>query len=280
VFIKIGLEDIPALTFAGLRYTLAFLILLPFLVLRKRGRSTARLSRTSVGKLVLLGLLLYGVTQGAQFLALAYLPAVTVNLLWSFSPIGVAVLGFRILDERPSAFQWIGILLAVLGAAIYFFPAGFPANVQAGFAAAVVGVLANAGAAVIGREINRTRDHSPLLITVVSMGIGSIALLITGIAVQGLPHIDLKGWAIIVWLAGVNTAFAFTLWNFTLRSLSATESSVINGMMLVFIPVLAVLFLDEHIDSKELAGLVAAGLGTLLVQLRIGKRKPLPQPPA
>ena len=30
VLIKIGLEDIPALTFAGLRYGLAFLCLLPF----------------------------------------------------------------------------------------------------------------------------------------------------------------------------------------------------------------------------------------------------------
>ncbi len=30
VLIKIGLDDIPALTFAGLRYTLAWLCLLPF----------------------------------------------------------------------------------------------------------------------------------------------------------------------------------------------------------------------------------------------------------
>ncbi len=29
VFIKLGLTDIPALTFAGLRYSLAFLCLLP-----------------------------------------------------------------------------------------------------------------------------------------------------------------------------------------------------------------------------------------------------------
>ena len=32
VLIKIGLQDIPALTFAGLRYGLAFLCLLPFLL--------------------------------------------------------------------------------------------------------------------------------------------------------------------------------------------------------------------------------------------------------
>jgi len=31
VFIRIGLKDIPALTFAGLRYFFAFLFLIPFL---------------------------------------------------------------------------------------------------------------------------------------------------------------------------------------------------------------------------------------------------------
>jgi len=43
------------------------------------------------------------------------------------------------------------------------------------------------------------------------MGIGSIALLTTGVLVQGLPRIGLKGWTIIVYLAFVNTAIAFTL---------------------------------------------------------------------
>lgn len=273
VLIKIGLQDIPALVFAGLRYVLAFALLLPVFFLRGGVGSLRAISRSQAVKLLALGLLLYGVTQGAQFLALAYLPAVTVNLLWSFSPVWVAALGIRFLDERPTGFQWLGILLALAGAGIYFFPAAFPANFGAGFAAAMVGILANAGASVIGREINRTRDQGPLLITVVSMGIGSAALLAAGIAIQGLPEIGLRGWGIILWLAVVNTAFAFTLWNFTLRSLTATESSVINGMMLVFIPVLAVLFLDETIDGKEFMGLAAAGAGTLLVQRR---RRPPP----
>ena len=34
VLIRIGLEDIPALTFAGLRYTIAFLCLLPLVLVR------------------------------------------------------------------------------------------------------------------------------------------------------------------------------------------------------------------------------------------------------
>src|SRR5690625_4981415 len=86
VFIKIGLEEIPALTFAGLRYGLAFLLLLPLLFRGEARRSLARLSRHDWLWLVALGLVMYTLTQGAQFLALDYLPAQTTSLILSFSP--------------------------------------------------------------------------------------------------------------------------------------------------------------------------------------------------
>lgn len=93
VFIKIGLEDIPALTFAGLRYTLAFLCLIPVVVLAQRNKVLLSIEKPLWSRLVFLGILLYTVTQGASFLALSYLPAVTVNLIWSFSSVTVAVMG-------------------------------------------------------------------------------------------------------------------------------------------------------------------------------------------
>ena len=68
VFIKIGLEEIPALTFAGLRYGLAFLLLLPLLFRGEARRSLARLSRHDWLWLVALGLVMYTLTQGAQAL--------------------------------------------------------------------------------------------------------------------------------------------------------------------------------------------------------------------
>jgi drug/metabolite transporter (DMT)-like permease len=109
VLIKIGLNEIPALTFAGLRYMLAFLCLLPFSFLIQRRSSSPQLSRRMWGRLLLLGLLWYSVTQGAIFVALAYLPAVTVNLLWSFSTAIVALFGIVWLAERPTPFQWGGL---------------------------------------------------------------------------------------------------------------------------------------------------------------------------
>jgi len=76
-------------------------------------------------------------------------------------------------------------------------------------------------------------------------------------------------WAIIAWLAVINTAFAFTLWNHTLRTLSATESSVINNTMLVQIAFLAWVFLGELLDFQKMIGMLLAALGTLLVQIRL-----------
>ena len=268
ILIKIGLEDIPALTFAGLRYTLAFIFLIPVVFLTKRRSTIRSISRRTWLSLIILGILFYAVTQGASFIALSYLPAVTVNLLWSFSSVAVAFFGILFLNERPTFFQWSGIIVAVIGAVVYFSPISIPKGYKIGFLASGIGILANAGASNLGRNINRSGKLHPLIVTIISMGFGSIVLLTTGIFVQGLPSIGLKGWVIIIYLALVNTAVAFTLWNYTLQTLSATESSIINGTMLLWVPILAVIFLDEQITSKELMGLIAAGVGTLIVQLR------------
>jgi drug/metabolite transporter (DMT)-like permease len=268
VFIKVGLQNIPPLTFAGLRYTLAFLCLLIVLIVSHRKKAlTAPPKRTWV-RLLLLGILFYTGTQGASFVALSYLPAVTVNLLWSFSSITVAILGIALLSERPTKFQWLGIMLTTLGAFIYFCPVSLPKTQVIGVLVALFGVLANAGSSILGRDVNRSGDLPPLVVTVISMGIGSVALLTIGILVEGFPVIGVQDWAIIAWLAVVNTAFAFTLWNHTLRTLSAMESSIINSTMLIWIPILAILFLGERVTTREVIGLVAVGVGALIVQLR------------
>lgn len=268
VLIKIGLQDISPLTFAGIRYLLAFLCLMGVLQFKPAKSEVKELSKGNWRQLILLGVLFYAVTQGASFLALAFLPAVTVNLLWNFSSVTVALLGIWWLSEKPTSFQWGGIVIALIGAMIYFLPVAVPASQTAGIAAAVVGVGANAASSILGRDVNRSLEHHPVVVTVVSMGVGSILLLAVGLIVEGIPNIDLQGWAIILWLAVVNTAFAFTLWNRTLRTLSAVESSIINSTMLIWIPIFAVIFLGETVTWKELVGLTIAGIGTLMVQLR------------
>ena len=270
VLIKIGLRDIPALTFAGLRYSLAFLCLLPFTLRRTHLETLRGLSAREWGRLILLGLLFYAVTQGAQFVGLAYLPAVTVSLLLNFTTIVVALMGIVLLAERPTSLQWGGVGLSVVGVLIYFYPVSFPAGQVIGLVVVTAGVLANAGSAILGRRVNREGSLPPLLVTVVSMGIGAAVMLVAGVAIQGLPPLSRANWAVIGWLAVVNTAFAFTLWNHTLRTLAAMESSIINSTMLIQIAVLAWLFLGEPLTGQKIMGMALAGFGALIVQLRRG----------
>jgi drug/metabolite transporter (DMT)-like permease len=267
VLIKVALHDIPALPFAGMRYTIAFMILLPFALRKRQEAHLGEITRVTWMRLIALGVLFYTVTQGAQFLSLVYLPAVTTSLLLSFTPALVALLGIALLGERLSARQWGGTGLYLLGVAVFFFPAVLPGREVMGLLVAGIGVLANALSSILGRSVNRSSGLEPITVTVVTMGVGGILLLVGGVWVQGIPQMTMTSWLIVIWLAAINSAFAFTLWNHTLRTLSAAQSSIINNTMLIQIALLAWVFLGEHLSGREVAGLMLAGVGTVVVQL-------------
>jgi drug/metabolite transporter (DMT)-like permease len=268
VLIKVGLADVPALTFAGLRYAVATVVLLPFVLRGGRLLALRSLPARSWRDLVLLGVVMYAITQGAQFFALAHLPAATLSLVLSFSPLVVALLAAAALREGLVVRQWFGIAAVVTGALIYFGPSLPPFDQRLGLVVAAIGLLANSVAGVLARAINRSRTLDPLLVTLVSMGVGALVLLGTGLATQGLPPLSWTAVLIVAWLAIVNTAVAFTLWNATLRHLTAVEASVINNTMLIQIAALAWLFLGEALGALQVVGIAVATLGTLVVQWR------------
>jgi len=270
ILIKIGLRSsLPPITFAGLRYGLAFLVLVPFVILNTERRAELRgLGRDDWLKLALLGVLTYTVTQTAQYVGLTYLPAAMLSLLLNLSAFFVALGGIHTIGERPSPPQWAGILLTVLGTGVYFLPVLLTQAQWIGILAALICLTGNVIASLLGRQVNRRQNLSPLLVTFVSMGVGSILMIITGLLTQGLGKLTLQDWAIIAWLAVVNTALTFTVWNRTLQVLTAFESSIIANLMMPQIAILAYIFLKESLSLKEIMGLILVGAGVLLVQLR------------
>lgn len=247
---------------------MAFFCLLPFALTKKRIAEIKILERKDWLQLALLGFLFYTFTQGTQFIGLSLLPAITVSLILNFSPIIVAVMGIFLLSEKPSLLQWSGSILFIVGLLVYFYPVNFPPDKTLGIAVMLIGTLANAASSILGRRINRTDKFDPVTVTLISMGIGSIVILITGITFQGLPSISFTNFLFLIWLSVINTAFAFTIWNLTLRNLTAMESSIINGTMLVQIALLAWLFLGESITMIEGIGMFIAFIGAVIVQIR------------
>lgn len=271
VLIKQGLRhSLPPLSFAGLRYMLAFLCLVPFVAFNRALRTQlVHLERREWAWLAGIGLVYYALTQGAQYFSLAYLPAALVSLLLNLTPLVVGLGGLLFLGERPGRVQWLGLSLTVAGVIVYFQSDRLQIDHWFGLGVAVFGVLTNAASAVMGRRVNRSGTLPALLVTFVSMGIGAALLLLFGGITQGFGQLTPQHWLIIAWLALVNTALAFTLWNYSLRVLSAVESSILNSLMLPQIAILAYIFLQERLTLQEMLGLGLVCLGVILVQLRV-----------
>ena len=273
ILVKIGLDDLDLdpLSFAGMRYALAAAILLPFGIRAVRAANRGvPVNGRLVARVAMYGLLFVAIAQGAQFAALAVLPATAVSLILSSIPMWVALMALVGGTERPTIGQAGGICLLTFGALLYFGPFEIGADAGIGFLAAAVCVAAAAISSHVGRGLARdatARLGGPVGLTAVSMAVGAVALLGVSLALEGWPRLDLAGALIIGWLALVNTAFAFTLWNHTLRTLTAVESSVVNNTMTIQIAVLAIVFLGEQLGPLQLIGLFLAAGGAAVVQL-------------
>ncbi|MHA1967980.1 MAG: DMT family transporter [Candidatus Hodarchaeales archaeon] len=274
VIIKFGLEDIPPVIFSGLRYTSASFILLFAIFIKEENRKQVfNLSRMKWIELIVYGIIFISLTQGAMFIALDLLPAITVSLMLNFTICVVIVLSAILLKEKPSVLQVTLIMFGLIGALMYFYPINIPFSELIGLIVISVGVLANALASILGRSINRAKNFPPLLITGLSMAFGSAALLAFGLLFEGVPHLSAISIVYILWLSIVNTAFAFTLWNKTMQKLRAVDSTLINSTMLPQITFLAIIFLGEYPTPLELVGLIILAVSILLVQLNQAKQE-------
>ncbi|MHA2601267.1 MAG: DMT family transporter [Candidatus Thorarchaeota archaeon SMTZ1-83] len=273
VIIKFGLEDIRPLTFAGLRYTVAAVILVGAIAWKKEHREfTRKQDRSWWSSMALYGVVFVAVTQAAQFIGLDLLPAITVSMLLNLTPIIVLVLGILTLREIPTRLQTLLVFLVVIGAMVYFYPIDLDFTEIVGLSVVLIGVFFNALSSIIGRAINRERASPPIVVTGVSMAIGASLLMVAGIMFEGLIILTPIAMVYVLWLSVVNTAFAFIIWNRAMQVLRAVDISVINSTMLPQIVVLSIVFLEEMPDLIDWAGLIILALSVAAIQALQAKR--------
>jgi drug/metabolite transporter (DMT)-like permease len=268
ILLKFGIQDVPALTLNGLRYTLAFLLMAPFLLLPHTRRGLNQLQKRDWHDLIVLGVIFIALTQGALALSLVYLPAVTSSLIANCTPVFVAFFAIGFLGERPHRWQWTGLAVNMAGIFLYFFPLHFQDNNLTGILIAIACLIFNTIGALLSRRINRGARLNPFIISTISIGVGGILMLFAGIGMNGLPELNGNGLGILVWLAVINTALAFPLWNYSLQTLTAMESNIISNTMLIYVAILAVIFLGETITLQQVIGLILTGFGAVLVQIQ------------
>ena len=241
VIIKFGLEEIPPLTFAGLRYTIASLVLLPITLANNENIETLRKQTKKWWAWILFyGLIYITMTQGTQFIALDLMPATTISLMLNLTPIIVLIFSAITLNETISRQQVLYIGLVLLGLIIYFYPVDLLVGEIVGFIVIILTLFANAASSLLGRAINRTKTAPALVVTSLSMIIGAVILLGFGFLIEEQSPLSSLSIFYILWLALFNTALAFTMWNHAMQTLRAIDTALINCLMLPQIILLSI----------------------------------------
>ena len=112
--VKIALRDMPPLTLAALRCTLASGLLVT-LLWRSADPGERPITRADVPGLVVLGLAGIAASTGSYYLAIELTSASNAVILTATTPVFVAVGGHLFFGERLRSVQWTGVAGSALG---------------------------------------------------------------------------------------------------------------------------------------------------------------------
>ncbi len=261
LFIKLGLEDLPPFSLAGLRFFLAAAIMWGYLVIRR-----IRLPR-SRGDWMLLtatGLLTFGLDYGLIFWGENHISAGLTSILFSTMPLFVLVLAhFMVPAERMTRRKLAGILVGIGGVALIFSRQLAVTDSLAMWGA--VAILAGAAfAAVSSVLVRRYGGHiAPAVLTTVQMTVGCLPLLLIGFTLEGSPtsfHWTPIAWTSLLYMAVIGSAVAFVLLYWLLKQIGAVRSVLIIPFSTVVAVILGIVVLGEAFTWRT-------GVGGLLVIL-------------
>src|SRR5258706_12205820 len=118
LFIKIGLADLPPITFAGIRFTLASLILMLMVLARRAAWPRTYREWALIG---VVGVLPFSLNYGLVFWGEQYIFSRLAAVLQStFPAFGLVIAHFYLPQERLTATRVIGVSLGVCGLVVIF----------------------------------------------------------------------------------------------------------------------------------------------------------------
>jgi O-acetylserine/cysteine efflux transporter len=268
VVIRIGLDHLPPLLFAALRFSVAFLPVALFL------------PRPAVPwrNLAAYGVLIGAGQFGMLFLAIsAHISPGLASLVvqtQAFFTIGLAM---RFSGERVRGFQWVALCLAAAGIGLIVWRTDGSAT-PLGIGLVLLAALGWAGGNLVARQ---TPGVNMLAYVVWASGFSVLPLILLSLVFEGWPairtglaHADTATWAAVAWQAVGNTMFGYAVWGWLL----ARYPTAIIAPMSLLVPVFGMgasaFFLHESLPAWKLAAaaLVMAGLALNTLWPRFSSR--------
>jgi len=278
LFIKIGLQDLPPLTFAGLRFVLASAIL-SSLILMRRVRWPRQRSQWYL--IAVTGFLQFTLNYGLVFWGEQYISSGLAAVLQSTFPLfGLVFAHLYLPSERITILKVAGVLLGVIGVGVIFSD-----QLTIAGSLALLGSIALVLSAVCGSYSNvlvkaRAGGVDPQLLAAGQMVCGFVPLLIAGFATEGNPlRFHWTGLAVLslMYLVIVGSVIAFWLYYWLVRNMDVTNTMLIALVTPVVAVILGMIVLHERLNWRLVAGGVCIIFGLALIVWRRG-RKSVPIP--
>ena len=256
VVIRLGLDHLPPLLFASLRFTLA---LLPAVFFLPRPQVPWR-------KLAAYGLLIGAGQFGLMFIAMSrYITPGLASLviqLQAFFTIGLAA---YLTGERVQRFQVVALMLAAAGIGVILAHTD-ASTTPLGLTLVVLAALCWAGGNVVVRS---TPKVNMLAYVVWASLFSAPPLYALSFAFEGWPAIrdgivnaDLATWATVLYQTAANTLFGYAAWGWLLSRYPAATIAPMSLLVPVFGMGASALWLREPLQGWKLAAttLVMTGL--------------------
>jgi drug/metabolite transporter (DMT)-like permease len=271
LFIKLGLADLPPLTFAGIRFLFASLILV--VLISARGVRWPR-RRNEWLVIAIVGVLQFSLNYGLVFWGEQRISSGLAAVLQStFPAFGLVIAHFYLPDEPITARRVVGVMLGFTGVAVIFSQQLSIAGKSAllGSIALVLSALCGSYGNVLVKAYGTQID--PFVLAAGQMVCGFPPLLTLGIATEGNPfHLHWTGRAVLsmAYLVVVGSVLAFTLFYWLVRHMDVLNTMLISLVTPVVAVVLGMIVLHEQLNWRLFAGAgcIISGIGFIVLRKR------------
>ncbi len=272
LFIKIGLEEIPPLTFASIRFILAVTIIGAIIALR--GIKLPN-TRAHWKLLMVTGVLQFSVNYSLVFWSELYIPSGLAAVLQATIPVFGLVLAWIYLPaERITWLKFFALIVGISGVAVIFVEQLYLKSFWA-FAASVgivIGAYAAAHASILTKA--KGSEIHPASLVFGQMICGVMPVIIFALLKEGNPLKHNYTWSAIIsilYLTIFGTIAAFWLYYWLLSKIESTKAMTIALVTPLIAVVFGSIFLGEKLPPQTFFGalLILASVGLIVFRKKL-----------
>jgi drug/metabolite transporter (DMT)-like permease len=268
-FIKIGLEDLPPISFAALRFICALVIVFIIISIQKIQLPKTKSDWKLVG---ITGFLQFSFNYAAVFWSEVHISSGLAAVLQATIPaFGLLAAWIHLKHEKIGWRKISAILLGIAGVAIIFIEQLQVSSLMGflGCLAIVCGAAAAAEASILTKAFGSSLHPASLVFGQMLCGI--LPLILFGLWQEGNPlkfHWTTRAIISVLYLAIIGTIIAFWLYYWLLSKIESTKAMTISLITPLVAVVIGALALGEKLPLQTFLGglLILASIGIIILR--------------